>query len=363
MTDVEKLLLLRNIPELMKLNSGRKVTTAEDFMSRREQIKKILQEEEYGYIPKKPDHLSVELISEVSFCAGKATHRHLKFTVTFGEKEFSFPVQSVIPKGEGPHPAFVHIDFMSGVPTKFTPSEEICDGGFAVFSFNYEDVTSDDGNFRNGIAKHFGGRKRYTAPGKIAIWAWAAMRVIDYAETIPEIDKDHIAVVGHSQLGKAALVAGAYDDRFKYVISNESGCCGAALGRKAIGETVVCITNAFAHWFCPKYVKSAKSFTENSKFDQHFLLSLVAPRYLIIGSAQEDLHSDATNEFLCAVAASDAYEILGKTGLVHSGEIPKAKAILDEGAICYQKRKGESYFSREDWQVYMNYIKSKRLQP
>ncbi len=359
MTSVDKLLLLRNLPELMKLNSGKTVKTADDFKLRREEIKKMLQEEEYGYIPKKPDHLSVELISEVLFCAGKATHKLLKFTVTIGENEFSFPVEAVIPKAEGPHPAFIHIDFMSGVPTKYTPSEEICDGGFAVFSFCYNDVTSDDGNFKCGIAKYFGGRRRSTAPGKIAMWAWAAMRVMDYVETLPEIDKSRVAVAGHSRLGKTALVTGAYDERFNYVISNNSGCSGAALARKTVGETVVAITNRFPFWFCPRYLKNAKDFIEKSKFDQHFLLSLIAPRHLIVGSAEDDLRADPSSEFLSAVSASEAYKILGRVGLVHNGEIPVAKAVLDEGSLCYQIRKGAHYFSREDWQVYMDYIKGR----
>lgn len=356
MSAVDEALFERNLPKIMKFNSDRAVKNAEDFWARREEIKRILAEEEYGYIPKKPDHLSVELITEESFCAGKATHRLLKFIATIGEHEFSFPVQSVIPKGEGIYPAFIHIDFEGGVPTKFTPIEEITDGGFAVFSFSYEDITRDDGNFKNGIAKHFGSRRRASAPGKLAIWAWAAMRVMDYVETLPEINKSRTAVIGHSRLGKAALLAGAFDERFQYVISNNSGCSGASLSRKTTGETVVAITNRFPYWFCPKYVKCAVDFAEKSKFDQHFLLSLIAPRHLIVGSAKDDLWADPTNEFLSAVAASEGYNVLGVKGLIHNGELPKDNVLFNEGNICYYKRSGEHYLSREDWQTYMKYI-------
>ena len=357
MTTVDKLIEERKLPTLLKMKSGKTVKNAVDFEKRREEIKKILAEEEYGYIPEKPDHLDVELTCQKSFCAGKATHKLLKFTVTMGENKFFFPVQSVIPTAKGPHPAFIHIDFNPGVPTRYTPSEEICDGGFAVFSFCYKDVTSDDGNFKNGIAKYFGGRRKASSPGKIAMWAWAAMRVMDYVQTLAEIDRDNIAVCGHSRLGKTALVTGAYDNRFKFVISNDSGCSGASLARKNTGESVQVITNVFPFWFCPRYVKSASSFTEVSKFDQHFLLSLVAPRHLLIGSAKDDAWADPTNEFLSAVAASEAYGILGERGLIHNGELPTAKTVLGEGKVCYHIRNGAHYFSREDWQVYMEYIR------
>ena len=140
-------------------------------------------------------------------------------------------------------------------------------------------------------------------------------------------------------------------------ISNDSGCSGASLARKGTGESVPVITNVFPFWFCPRYVKSAASFTETSKFDQHFLLSLIAPRYLVIGSAEEDSWADPTNEFLCAVAASEAYDLLGVRGLVHGGEVPTAKSVLDEGKVCYHIRKDGHYMSREDWHVYMNYVR------
>ena len=161
----------RNIPELMKLKSGKKVKKIADWEKRREEIKKILQEEEYGYIPPKPDHLDVEVSEAVAnFCAGKCQRKNLTFTATIGEKKFSFPVVSAIPKSNGKVPAFVFINFTPAVPDKYLPSEELCDAGFAVFSFCYNDVTRDNNNFKNGIApilRH--GRTKLTSPGKIAM--------------------------------------------------------------------------------------------------------------------------------------------------------------------------------------------------
>ena len=77
------------------------------------------------------------------------------------------------------------------------------------------------------------------ASSKISLWTWAAMRVMDYVQTLGDvIDLDNVAIIGHSRLGKTALVTGGYDTRFKYVISNDSGCSGAALSRGKVGEDV-----------------------------------------------------------------------------------------------------------------------------
>jgi len=348
----------RNLPELMKLNSGKQINNHFDFERRREEIKTILQEEEYGYIPPRPDHLSVELENEDSnFCAGKCIRRDLTFTVTFKEKTFSFPVISSIPKLSGRIPAFIFINFTAQAPDKYLPSEEICDNGFAVFSFCYSDITSNDANFKNGIAPLFRRtRARQSAPGKIAMWAWAAMRVMDYVQTLNQIDTDNIAIIGHSTLGKSALLAGGFDDRFKYVISNDSGCSGAAIMRGKCGESVSAISNAFPFLFCPRYTANAAKFEERG-YDQHFLLALCAPRHLMIGSAEEDILSDPKSEFLSAYAASEAYRIYGFKGLSSVEGIPKAKSVICTDRILYQYRHGAPYMSREDWAEYINYIK------
>ncbi len=357
MLDIEKLLSDRGIPDALIMKSGKRVKNTKDFEKRREEIKKLLADEEYGIIPEKPESMRVEAISEDdAFSAGKAPLKNLKFIFSSQGKECSFPVYSVIPKNRTNIPAFIHINFRPNVPDRYLPSEEIADRGYAVFSFCYEDVAKDSPDFKSGCAGFLSkGRRRKNAPGKIAMWAWAAMRVMDYIETLPEIDKQNIAVIGHSRLGKTALVTGAYDERFKYMISNDSGCSGAAISRGKGGESVEKITETFPFWFCPRYAEKAKSFAEG-KYDQNFLLTLLVPRHIMIGSAEEDLWADPESEFLGAASVKDAYALFGKEGLIYGDAIPTAKDYLGEGDCLYQIRKGMHYLSREDWCAYMDYI-------
>ncbi len=348
----------RQVPDIFTFKNGSAVLNERDFEKRREELLELLSEYEYGKMPKRPDHFSVTVTdTDKSFAAGKATLLTLKTTVVVCDLSFSFPLHSAIPSASGKHPAFIHINFTPNVPDRYMPSEEICDRGYACFSFCYDDVTSDDGNFCDGLARILTPSKRIgSAPGKLALWAWAAMRVMDYVETLPEIDTENVAVIGHSRLGKAALLAGAHDRRFRYVISNNSGCSGAAIFRGKCGEAPTALVAARPYWFCPNYTKYTLRGQE-LPFDQHFLLAACAPRHILIGSAEEDCWSDPVSEFISAHLAGEVYDKIYKIpGLCHDGKIPRASTTLDAGNICYHIRRGGQYLAREDWNIYMNYI-------
>ncbi len=349
----------RNIPDVLALGKGERIGSKEDFEARKPYLSDMLERLEYGRIPKKPEHMNVRVDKiEKNYAAGKARLSRITLEFTNGDKSFSFPITTVIPIGKKNIPAFVFINFRPEVPDKYLPSEEIADRGYAVFSFNYQDVTGDNGSFKDAGAKFLSpGRRAKSSPGKIAMWAWAAMRVMDYIESIDEIDKKNVAVIGHSRLGKTALVAGAFDKRFKYVISNDSGCSGAAITRGKIGETKSAITSVFPFWFCPKYCEPTP--IEELPFDQHFLLALSVPRHVMVGSAEEDLWADPNSEFLSLAAIGEVYSLYGKKGLVHNDSYPVPKAEYLSGDAFYQLRKGTHYLSREDWNSYMDYIDSK----
>ena len=354
MSTVQELINERNVPSPVK-----GIKTAEQFEAKKADIRKLLSQREYGDLPKKPDHMRVSKDGNpnANFAAGKAVREYLTFSFEMDGKEFSFPAVSVIPKGKKKCPAFVFMSFDGGEANKYMPTEEIVERGFALFTFCYNDVTRDNNNFKDGIAKHLvKSRRKGTASGKIMLWAWAAMRLMDYIETQADvIDLDNVAVIGHSRLGKTALVAGAYDERFKYVISNDSGCCGAALERGKVGERYDVITNSFPHWFCPNFNRDAQDGIE-FPFDQNYLLSLSVPRRLIIGSAEDDVWSDPTSEFLALASVNEVYELYNKRGLARSDLVPKPKSVLKDGDSVYYVREGAHFLSRHDWNTYMDII-------
>ena len=356
MTNVEKLIADRGIPSPLK-----GVKCKSDFEKKKAKIKKLLIERQFGEIPEKPEHMFVEETNVYDcFAAGKAVRKQLSFKFQADGKEFSFPAMSVIPKNKTKCPAFVFIDFFGGEANRYMPTEEIVERGFAVFTFCYKDVSSDDNDFKSGIAKSLvKTRRKNTAPGKIALWAWAAMRVMDYVETLSDvIDLDNVAVIGHSRLGKTALLTGAFDERFRYVISNDSGCCGAALERGKVGERYERISNVFPFWFCPRFNRDAQA-NVDMPFDQNFLVSLSVPRHIIIGSAEEDIWADPTSEFLCLASVNSAYKLYKMQGLVHNDEVPTPRSVLSEGDATYYVREGTHYLSRHDWHTYMDVIESK----
>lgn len=337
----------RNIPELKP----------------REKMLDILLKNEYGYIPEKPEQITFTKQENCinNFCAGKATIDKVTAKCVISGKEFEFSFYSAIPTEKAKHPFFIHINFRDCVPDLYMPTEELIDNGFAVFSFCYNDVTKDNPDFSDGLAGIlFDGKSRTpTDPGKIAMWAWAAQRVMDYAYTLDGIlDFDRSVVCGHSRLGKTALLAAATDERFAFAYSNNSGCSGAALARGNKGETIkdICETR-FPYWFSENY----SQYIDNEQampFDQHFLIASIAPRFVCVGSAKDDLWADPDSEMLSCVAASEAFETQGLTGFISEDRLPQADDVFFSGSIGYQMRKGTHFFSRQDWQRLIVFVNS-----
>ena len=348
---LQELLQEKKLPSLLVNNANQPVKTVDDWRARRTELIDMLSREEYGYTPAAPTDVTGEVTKTENTFADLAAQEQVSISFTTPGGKFAFPITFVYPKGRTNTPVFVEIAFRPDVPDKYVPAEEIINRGYAVAVMYYNDVTTDGPEW-DGLAAMYP-REGDACWGKIGMWAFAASRVLDYLETRPEVDATRACVTGHSRLGKTALWCGAQDERFGMVVSNDSGCSGAAISRGKIGESINRICHVFPYWFCPNYQKWSDREYE-APFDQHMLLSLIAPRRLYVCSAQTDDWADPHSEFLGCCAASEAWRLLRAPGMITPDEWPTIDKPLMDGGICYHVRTGGHFHSRVDWNFHMD---------
>jgi hypothetical protein len=377
------------LPDPLLMLDGTKVTTAAEWPARRSEILDLFAEHMYGRMPAKAT--ATKLTAAVGltipdFLNKKATLKEISLQMEGNTLNLLLVVPNTAPK---PVPAVLSLNFGGNhtlhpdprisLPTSWVPDsndgrsvdhkatdkgrgsaagrwplENIIDQGFAVATIYCGDIDPDfDDGFQNGVHKTFG-KPGADGWGSIATWAWGLSRGLDSLLADPEIDGNKIAVFGFSRLGKAAIWAGASDPRFALVISNESGCGGAALSRRAFGETVKRINTSFPHWFSDTF----QQYNDNEAalpVDQHMLIALIAPRPIYIGSAKGDRWSDPNGEFLSGKLAGPVYALFDKMGVEAQHQPPVNTPIGD--TIGYHVRSGKHDVTEYDWTQYLKFAK------
>ena len=381
------------LPDPLVAADGSRISDAAAWTGkRRGEVLKLFQEQMYGRSPGKPDGISSRTIDSTLVLDGLAVRKQVVLTVEQNGKTLDIGVLLYLPAAAtGPSPAFMGLNFNGNQSITDDPGlvlnanwmrpneergvvdnrateksrghamsrwqvEKIVKRGYAVVTAYYGDIDPDyDDGFQNGIHPLFymQGQTKPAADewGSIGAWAWGLSRMLDYLETDAGVAQDRVAVLGHSRLGKTALWAGAQDKRFAGVISNNSGCGGAALSRRCFGETVAIINTSFPHWFCGNF-KQYNNNEDALPLDQHELIALVAPRPVYVASAVEDRWADPRGEFLSLKNASPVYELFGVKPV--TSDWPAVDHPLT-GRMSYHVRSGGHNVTDYDWDQYLNW--------
>lgn len=364
---LNNLLKERALLPILQHTDGTPVTLA-TWDTRRREMRHALEVYSYGHTLPAPKAVWGTVVQEnPRDYAGKVLQQTVNISFETERGVFTFPVFVFVPHAVKRPCTFLHIAFRYDAkdkpPVYRMPVEEITDQGYALVQMAYTDVVNDNlnGDYSNGLAAYFGLTNPRGAEewGKIGLWAYAASRTLDYLFTRDDIDAAHTAVIGHSRLGKTALWTAAQDERFWCAISNNSGYGGAATSKHGTGERVRDFLDCGSwDWFCENF----KQFTDDKEdckpYDQSWLLSLIAPRLLCVGSAVEDTGADPVSEFLTSLWASQAWDLHGVPGLVTPDRLPTPGDRLFGGRVGYFLRAGTHFLCREDWNAYIQFLNS-----
>jgi hypothetical protein len=396
------------LPDPLVALDGTAIKTPEQWQKqRRGEIVRLFETNVYGRSPE-PTKVHFKQTSEdKKALGGKATRKEVTVFLTGKEDGPWMDLLIFIPNGvKKPVPAFLGLNFAGNHAVHSDPSitlarcwlpntrdgsvtnnratdagrgkeasrwqvEKLVERGYALVTACYCDIEPDHAEgYRTSLRSILRPRKPKTfvasaeapkgapadaAPdewGAIGAWAFGLSRAMDYLEKENEIDEKRVAVIGHSRLGKTSLWAGAKDERFAIVISNDSGEGGAALSKRRFGETVERINTSFPHWFCTNF-KGYNNNEQDLPIDQHMLISLMAPRPVYVASAEEDLWADPKGEFLSAKNAEPVYRLLGLDGLAVS-EMPGINQPVGK-TIGYHIRSGKHDVTEYDWEQYLSF--------
>jgi len=371
------------LPDPLTALDGSRIKSSQDWLQkRRPEVLELFRQHVYGRSPGAPENIDFDIYEQGQ--TGSAVRKQITITVTAGKKSQRLDMVMFLPtEAKKPTPVFLLLNFKgnhaispdsaieqpkSEIPARYSPPEKfrgeakdrfpieaIVARGYGVATIYCGDIDPDyHDDFKNGVHALYDSKNRPDdAWGTIAAWAWGLSRAMDYFEDDDDVDHKHVAVLGHSRLGKTSLWAGAQDDRFAMVISNDSGCGGAALSRRQIGETVGRINDIFPHWFCENF----KQYNNNENalpVDQHMLISLIAPRPVYVASASEDRWADPHGEFLSCVYAGPVYKLFDLQG-VGKNKLPEPDKPILSGYIGHHIRTGKHQLTPYDWNAYMDF--------
>lgn len=383
-----------NLPELLTLKNGQRVTTAEAWwQKRRPEIVEDFEREVFGRVPKDTpkvawtittqalDRVVGELPVNARQLAGRVDNSacptievNIQMTlVTPREAKAPVPVLMMFggfggggfPRRPGEPAPTNRFGGFGGAPGSGTfadpPSpEQLIAAGWGYATIVPHSIQADNGaGLTRGIIGlvNRGQPRKPEAWGALRAWAWGAARGLDYLETDPSVDAQRVGIEGVSRFGKAALVTLAFEPRFAVALVGSSGAGGAKPHRRNFGEAVENLTGSGEyHWMagnCLQYGAAESRFGSRNAgdlpVDSHQLIALCAPRPVFISYGVPEkgdaLWLDQPGSFMAAVAAQPVYRLLGARDLgvtedYRAARMPPVNHGLLDGHLAWRQHDG-----------------------
>jgi hypothetical protein len=365
------------LPDPLKLNNGKKVTSAKMWWDqRRPEIVEGFDREVYGRMPRETPKVKWEVVSTTRGANGAVaiiTKQLVGHVDNSSYPEVTVDIQLTLntpANAAGPVPVIMQFGGGLGrrpggpaaeAPTGPTWQQQVLAKGWGYAQLNPASIQADNGaGLTQGIIGlvNKGQPRKVDDWGALRAWGWGASRALDYFETDSSVDSKHVAVEGHSRYGKAALVAMAYDQRIWTAYVSSSGEGGAKLHRRNWGELVenVAAPNEY-HWMAGNFLKYAGPLhASDLPVDSHELVALCAPRpvFLSAGSLEAgDGWVDAKGTFASGAGAGPVYKLLGKKDL-GTTEFPRVETALLEGDVAFRQH-AAGHTDVPNWPVFLTF--------
>jgi (4-O-methyl)-D-glucuronate---lignin esterase len=263
------------LPDPFTFMNGARVTTRAQWACRRAEIATLAQEFEYGYKPNTPYSATI----------GSFSGNTITVTVNDNGRTISFNASITYPgSGGGPYPAMI------GVGGSNLNNSALTSMGVAVINFNNNEIAQQNGQSSRGVGKFYDIYGSGHSAGALMAWAWGVSRLIDALEKTPaaNIDPTRLGVTGCSRNGKGALTVGAFDERIKLTIPQESGSGGSGSWRVSAwmasqGQETQTLSQIVGEnvWFRANFNQFGSA-VNRLPFDHHSIIGLVAPRAILI---------------------------------------------------------------------------------
>jgi hypothetical protein len=373
-----------NLPDVLTLKNGKKVTTAAMWSNqRRPEIIEDFDREVLGRVPRNLPKVTWTVTNMVNAMVG--SHAVVGKQLVAHVDNSSYPEVSVdiqmtiVVPADAARPVPVMMMFGGATfpgaaaagpgggpgrgpaPGSDPPAtQQLIADGWGYAGINPGSIQADNGA---GLTKGIIGlvnKGQHRKPddwGALRAWAWGAARGLDYLETDKTVDARHVGIEGVSRYGKAALITMAYDTRFAVVLVGSSGEGGAKLHRRNWGEAVENLTGSGEyHWMAGNFMKyGASEAAFGSKnagdipVDAHELIALCAPRLTFISYGVPEKGDakwlDHQGSYMAAVAAGPVFKLLGAKDLgvssdYHTEKMPAVNVGLLDGQLAWRQHDG-----------------------